>query len=127
MRTPTKMPDWLERQFENAERIIAGWSPGKRKAARIPILEEDTTEELKYTITVKKGDLVSISNEGINGLAQCPWEEAEFTYNLRGEIWTIEPGKSKGFYKLGGKVFITKEIAEYCGFIGYKKLEKNNG
>lgn len=37
MRKPTKMPEWLEKQFDNAERTVATWSPGKRMAAGIPI------------------------------------------------------------------------------------------
>jgi len=35
MRKPTKMPEWLEKQFDS--RTVATWSPGKREAAGIPI------------------------------------------------------------------------------------------
>lgn len=36
MREPNKMPDWLKRQFDNAEATVATWSDGKCEAAGIP-------------------------------------------------------------------------------------------
>jgi hypothetical protein len=35
MRKPTPMPDWLEKQFDAAERTVATWSLGKQQAAGI--------------------------------------------------------------------------------------------
>jgi len=40
MRTPNKMPTWLERQFDNVEKTIAGWSKGKRIAAGLEQSDE---------------------------------------------------------------------------------------
>lgn len=31
--TPTEMPDWLEKQFDNAEATVQTWSHGKKEAA----------------------------------------------------------------------------------------------
>jgi hypothetical protein len=36
MRQPTKMPQWLHKQFENAEKTVQTWSEGKREAAGVP-------------------------------------------------------------------------------------------
>lgn len=33
---PTPMPEWLERQLDNAERTVAEWSDAKCEAAGIP-------------------------------------------------------------------------------------------
>lgn len=38
------MPEWLEKQFDCAERTVQNWSPGKREAAGIPITELELLE-----------------------------------------------------------------------------------
>ncbi len=36
MSEPTKMPEWMKRQFDSAEAQVERWSDGKREAAGIP-------------------------------------------------------------------------------------------
>ena len=48
MNEPTKMPEWLERQFNAAERTVDSWSDGKREAAGIPSSSNST--RLQYIV-----------------------------------------------------------------------------
>lgn len=46
MNEPTPMPEWLEKQFDNAQRTVDTWSDGKREAAGIPREAEEKRQEL---------------------------------------------------------------------------------
>jgi LPS O-antigen subunit length determinant protein (WzzB/FepE family) len=39
--TATEMPEWLERQIDNVEHAVSGWSAGKREAAGISAANEE--------------------------------------------------------------------------------------
>lgn len=40
MSAPNPMPEWLEKQFDNAEKTVESWGPNKRKAAGIPDIDD---------------------------------------------------------------------------------------
>ena len=45
MRQPTEMPEWLQKQFDNAEKTVQTWSEGKREAAGIPLGDSNRVAE----------------------------------------------------------------------------------
>jgi hypothetical protein len=53
---PTKMPEWLKKQFDAAERTVDTWSDGKREAAGIP-------RKQKFTVSVSVDVFAESENE----------------------------------------------------------------
>lgn len=70
-RQPTKMPEWMERQFDSAERTVETWSDGKCEVAGIPRppkAPEPTVEDL------------------IDQLSQQGWYQIGFHYSTCGNV-----------------------------------------
>lgn len=52
-RQPTQMPEWLEKQFDSADRTVDTWSEGKRQAAGIPAepsITDKSNQDRRYKI-----------------------------------------------------------------------------
>ena len=63
---PTLMPEWLERQFDNVERTVDGWSEGKKEAAGL--LPRKTRENVidKNTTYLNQHQLKSVKHNSSN-------------------------------------------------------------
>ena len=59
MQSPTRMPDWLKKGFDSAERIVADWSEGKKIAAGIVFSSMTQSDNNVTMITATKASRIS--------------------------------------------------------------------
>lgn len=64
---PTVMPDWMEKQFDKAERTVATWSDGKCEAAGIPREKNKMNIKLEVYHDTELWDIVNSVNACLQG------------------------------------------------------------